>query len=144
MIPLEHAVWVADGGAVEGTHLDSGPAKRPPVPPRCRPAPDPVIQDPYLDPLASLLQKDLPERAPYGIVSKDIVLEMDVPLGPRDRFQPGVERDGSVELETNRVALDFRRAGRSLERFLRQTAKSARGGPKDVAGRLRLQASPPG
>ena len=108
MIALEHAIGIAEGGAVEGAHLDTCAAEWPPVPPRRRPAPHPIIQDPYLDPLASFFQEDIPERPPHRIVPEDVVLEVDVTLGPRDRLQPGVERDGSVELEAKRVALYFR------------------------------------
>ena len=65
VIPLEHAIGIAEGGPVEGAHLDPCAAERPPVPPRCRPAPHPIIQDPYLDSLASLFKEDIPERPPY-------------------------------------------------------------------------------
>ena len=131
MIPLEHAIRIADGGSVEGAYLDPGPTERPPIPPRCRPAPHPIIQEAYLDPLAGLLDKDIPEGPAHRIVSKDVVLEVDVSLCTRDRFQPGVEGDGSVELEGNQVARDFRRAGRPLEGLSRQAAETSFAGRKE-------------
>jgi len=132
MIPLEHAVWIAETGSVEGAYLNPRPTEGPPIPRRCRPAPYPIIQEPYLDPLASLLDEGIPERPAHRIVSKDVVLEVDVSLRTRDRLQPRVERNGSVELERNRVARDFRRARCSLERLPRQAAETALAGRKEL------------
>ena len=103
MVSLQDTKRISERRTVECSDLHTSLSQVGPIPPRRRPAPQPIIEDVDRDPLLCLSRQGIEETTPGLVITDNVVLEVDEGFGTLDRGQPGLKRGGSLELQSDPI-----------------------------------------
>jgi hypothetical protein len=136
MIAAEPTEWAVETRRVETPRLDPGLAQPPPEPVGRRvEGAHPIVNQPDLRALASLLDERVGEDLALLVLVNDVAFEMDCVSGRLDRFEPGRIIFSGVFEDARAVARDQPGAGGAPERLF---GEDADGGRRSIPSPLRF------